>query len=330
MPPTRFPLVILLTLAAAAAQAQDADIKGGTDHPLISRYTGASILGYKETAFDEFDLPVGLTDTPAAGKQPLKVEHLQGKHTRILYVAPAQRSTLEVFTNYQQAIARAGLRTLFSCGGTTTPCGRSGTLSGALYPLEQQLKQSGRHSEYAFSLPRDERYIAAAGSNAYVSVYIARGGNSGVERVYDRAVILLDVIEPTTMDTGRVTVDAAAMAKGLSTEGHVALYEIYFDTGSATLKPESDTALREITSLLRTDPQLRLFVVGHTDNVGAFATNLDLSRRRAAAVVAALTTTHGIAATRLQAEGVGMLAPIASNETDAGRAKNRRVELVRR
>lgn len=272
------PFSVALTLAFAGA-AQEADIKGAKDHPVISRYAGASILGYKETAFDEFDLPVGLTPPPASpaagsstGRTPIESKPLQGKHTRLLYVAPPERSTLEVFTNYQQALDRAGLRVLFSCGGSTAPCGRGSPLARKLYPLEQILTQSGRNSEYAFNMPREERYISAQGKaqgkDVYVSIYIAREGNSALERIRERAVILLDVIETTTMETGRVTVDAAAMAKGLAAEGRVALYEIYFDTGSATVKPESDTALREITTLLRTDPQLRLFVVGHTDNVG--------------------------------------------------------------
>jgi OmpA-OmpF porin, OOP family len=132
------------------------------------------------------------------------------------------------------------------------------------------------------------------------------------------------------METGRVTIDAAVMARELAANGRIALYEIYFGFGSADLTPASDTALREIAALLRKDATLQLFVVGHTDNVGTFQTNLDLSRRRAAAVVRALSTAHGAESNRLQAEGVGMLAPLAANDTDAGRARNRRVELVRR
>jgi OmpA-OmpF porin, OOP family len=148
--------------------------------------------------------------------------------------------------------------------------------------------------------------------------------------LYDRPVILLDVIEAAAMETGRVTVDATAMARDLTATGRVALYEIAFDFASDALQPASDATLREIALLLRKDAKLRLLVVGHTDNVGSFETNLDLSRRRAAAVVRALTTAHGIDPGRLQPAGVGMLAPLAPNDTDAGRAKNRRVELVRR
>jgi outer membrane protein OmpA-like peptidoglycan-associated protein len=119
------------------------------------------------------------------------------------------------------------------------------------------------------------------------------------------------------------------MAKEIAQSGHVALYGIYFDTNSAELKPESDAALQEIASLLKQDPPLRLLVVGHTDSVGGYDANVALSERRAAAVLQALTTRFGIAAARLRAVGVGMAAPVAANDSEDNRAKNRRVELVR-
>ena len=108
-----------------------------------------------------------------------------------------------------------------------------------------------------------------------------------------------------------------------------ALYGIHFDTNRAELKPESDGALQEIAKLLKQEATLRLLVVGHTDNVGGFDANLALSERRAAAVFEALTSRYGIAPARLRAVGVGMAAPVAHNDTENGRAKNRRVELVR-
>ena len=95
------------------------------------------------------------------------------------------------------------------------------------------------------------------------------------------------------------------------------------------LKPESETALKEIAKLLQDDPGLQVHVVGHTDNVGGLEANMKLSLDRANAVVRDLTAKRGIAASRLKAGGVGPLAPVAANDTDAGKAKNRRVELVK-
>ncbi len=147
-------------------------------------------------------------------------------------------------------------------------------------------------------------------------------------RVYNQATAYsLYIVEKEAM-VQEVVADAETMARDLATTGRVALYGIYFDFDKAVVKPESEPTLREIARLLRENPALRLHVVGHTDSVGTLDYNLDLSRRRAAAVVAALTTGHGIAADRLRPAGVGPLAPAAPNTTEEGRAKNRRVELV--
>jgi OOP family OmpA-OmpF porin len=107
------------------------------------------------------------------------------------------------------------------------------------------------------------------------------------------------------------------------------LYGLYFDTDKDAVKPESQPTMAEIAKLMKSDPSLRLHVVGHTDNQGKPDYNLDLSRRRAANVVSELTNKDGITASRLDAFGCGLYAPVASNEAETGRAKNRRVELVR-
>ena len=140
---------------------------------------------------------------------------------------------------------------------------------------------------------------------------------------------MLYVVEVKPMDSARVTVDAAALGGDLTRTGHAAVYGIYFDTGKTDLKPESEQAIGEIAKLLKTDPALKLYVVGNTDNVGGLDSNMKLSQGRAEAVVTSLTTTHGIAPARLRACGIGPLAPVAANEAEEGRAKNRRVELVR-
>jgi outer membrane protein OmpA-like peptidoglycan-associated protein len=130
------------------------------------------------------------------------------------------------------------------------------------------------------------------------------------------------------MEGDLVTTDAAAIAGDITTTGHAAIYGIYFDTGKAEVKPESDAALKEIAKMLQGNAGLKLMVVGHTDAVGALAANMDLSKRRAEAVAQMLSTKYGVATVRLQAQGAGPLAPVASNKTEDGRAKNRRVELV--
>jgi outer membrane protein OmpA-like peptidoglycan-associated protein len=125
-----------------------------------------------------------------------------------------------------------------------------------------------------------------------------------------------------------VVANAEAMSNSIRNTGRVALYGIYFDTDKADLKPASDPAVAEIVKMLKADPSLKLFVVGHTDTVGQFAHNVQLSQARAAAVVNALVSKHGIAAARLTSFGCGPTVPVAANGSEDGRAKNRRVELV--
>jgi OmpA-OmpF porin, OOP family len=126
-----------------------------------------------------------------------------------------------------------------------------------------------------------------------------------------------------------VVANADALARGLRETGHVAVNGILFDTGKTDLKPESQQALVEVAKLLKADATLTLYVVGHTDNVGGLESNMRLSQGRAEAVVKALISGHGIAASRLKPFGNGPYAPVSTNETEAGKAKNRRVELVK-
>jgi OmpA-OmpF porin, OOP family len=137
----------------------------------------------------------------------------------------------------------------------------------------------------------------------------------------------LNIVEKQAM-AQEVTVDASAMASSIADSGSVAIYGIYFDTAKSDLKPESEPAIDEIAKLLTGNPTLKVYIVGHTDMVGEAAGNVKLSQARAESVINALVSKHGIAAARLIAFGNGPYAPVASNKTDEGKAKNRRVELV--
>ena len=125
-----------------------------------------------------------------------------------------------------------------------------------------------------------------------------------------------------------VVADAAAMQSSLNETGRVAVYGIYFDPGQALIKPDSQAALGEMGKLLRSNSHLNVYIVGHTDNQGTLAGNLELSQQRAQAVVDALVREDRIDARRLAAKGLASLSPIASNAEEAGRTLNRRVELV--
>jgi len=147
-----------------------------------------------------------------------------------------------------------------------------------------------------------------------------------VEAFNDGRAYSLLIVEAKPMQD-EVTTDAAALNKGISETGKIAVYGIYFDTAKSLVKPESKPTLDEIVKLLGQNPKLRLFVVGHTDSDGSAESNMKLSAERAAAVVKALVA-NGIAASRLKSAGVGTYCPVESNRSEAGKAKNRRVELV--
>ncbi len=138
----------------------------------------------------------------------------------------------------------------------------------------------------------------------------------------------LDIVEQEAM-AQEVTANAESLAREIASTGHVSVYGIHFDFDKADVKPESDPTLKEISKLLSQNTNLKLLVVGHTDSVGKIDYNMNLSRARAEAVVTVLVTRYGVAEDRVTAYGVGPLAPVASNETDEGRALNRRVELVK-
>jgi outer membrane protein OmpA-like peptidoglycan-associated protein len=169
----------------------------------------------------------------------------------------------------------------------------------------------------------------AKGSNWYnTTLRLAKGGKEVwilVEARSDNH--WLTIVERQAMQQD-VVMDAAGMANGLSTNGSVSLYGVYFDTSKSELKPESEPTLSEIAKLLKGNAALKVAVVGHTDMVGDPAANLKLSQARAQSVINALAAKYGIVASRLTPFGNGPYAPVASNKTEEGRAKNRRVELV--
>jgi OOP family OmpA-OmpF porin len=166
------------------------------------------------------------------------------------------------------------------------------------------------------------------GGAQYITLKISRDNSETwvhVEAVSSQYTLYM--VEKQLMKQA-VVADAASLAGSIRETGKASVYGIYFDTGKSEIKSESEPALKEIAKMLQADPRLKLYVVGHTDNVGAYAANLTLSNSRADAVVKALVGRYAVAASRLQPFGAGPTAPVQSNATEEGRARNRRVELV--
>ncbi len=317
------PVVALVVWLAALSGALAQDVDGGADHPMIPRYDGSQIVSYDQAAFTDFALLVA----PAMNYGGLEQNRdattmLEGSLTRITYRGPADRSTLEVMRNYEEALAATGFTTIFAC--SRDECGGR-NFNHAASPRGYYLGFGEYHA--------DQRYLAArltrAEGDVYAGLYVVlnRAGG-GPDK--DRPMIQLDVIEIAPMEERMVVVEADAMERELAAEGRVAVYGIHFDFDQDTMREDSRDQLQEIAALLSANPQLHVLIVGHTDSQGSYEYNQDLSQRRAASVVAALASEFGIDRGRLAPVGVGMAAPTATNRTEDGRALNRRVELVER
>jgi outer membrane protein OmpA-like peptidoglycan-associated protein len=301
------PLVLLIVcLHASGATAQTRDAAGAKDFPGIGRFAGSVITGYQVKDFDAARLQA------AAFKDgnPADARRLEGRITRIAYATKPGPSILEVSRNFETQLAKAGYETLVACD--TDACGGIPfTEAIDVLPIPQMWVDGFNYHYYA------GRKVEG-GRETYASVIVSENNR---EIHAQLTVAELGAIE-------NKMVDAAAMAKGLGETGHIALYGIYFDTDKTVVKPESRPTLEQIAKLLNGQPQLNVFIVGHSDNQGAYDYNLDLSRRRAEAIAAELVKSYRIAQGRLRTAGVGFLAPVGSNASDAGRALNRRVELV--
>jgi OOP family OmpA-OmpF porin len=340
----------LIHFVFADATIPTADKKGAKDNPLLQRYEGSYIVAYEKKSFDEFVLPLSkLEQLPGDAKdthnnrvyEPKQKKALEGERTRIVYLIPADRSPLEVVRNYQEEIEAKGGKVLYQC--KAEQCGadpkRSSSGGGGDMSLSMFLYPDDRIQDENFSNGScaqrsnisDQRYLAAelADEDTYVSVLAFTLHDDGYCKALNgRTITAIDILQTKPREQKMVTVSASEMAKKIESTGSVALYGIYFDFNKADLKPESDATLDQIAQLLKNDNAMKLLVVGHTDNVGTFDFNMGLSQRRAAAVVAALTGKYGITKARLVPIGVSFAAPVASNKSEEGRAKNRRVELV--
>ncbi len=305
------PFAALLLIAPcafglSASLADKGDVAGSKDYPGIGRFAGSVITGYEVKDFDATRLQAATFKDGKATDE----RKPEGRITRIAYKTGPGPSIVEVSRNFETQLKKAGFDTLLACN--TDECGG--------IPFTEALDTLPIPAMWIDGF--DYRYYVGhkqtAGGETYATVLVSKNN----DEIYAQLVVAeVGAIE-------NKMIDAAAMAKGLGEAGHIALYGIYFDTDKAVIKPESAPTLAEIAKLLNGQPALQVFIVGHTDNQGAYDYNLDLSRRRAEAVAAALAKSYKVAPGRMKTAGVGFLAPVASNATEPGRALNRRVELV--
>ncbi|MEO7106688.1 MAG: DUF4892 domain-containing protein [Rhodoferax sp.] len=326
-------------LVQAANPMPTKDLKGLTDPDGLKRYTG-SILTYRDdAAYDELKFPMGKVASKDDQAVAARSLDRSGQRTMLQYLTPVGKSALEVVRNYQQDLKAAGYKPTFECAGEA--CGSaewirqgyfiSTLVSGAYW------SNIGDNSPAACgggANVGDFRYALldnpATGSTVAVAAW-----RPGILSAYcdepeyqKRTSIVVVKMDAKAREQAMETLSASEMGKSLDSSGKVAVYGILFDTNKADIKPDSRASLDQIGALLKQQTSLKLHVVGHTDNVGTLPANMELSKRRAEAVVGTLVSSYGIARDRLTGNGVASLAPVASNRDEAGRAKNRRVELV--
>jgi outer membrane protein OmpA-like peptidoglycan-associated protein len=327
----RLGLVSLAALAACASlasAARAADAAGCKDAGGLKRFERASIVMCEQRDFAEYTLPTGKTARDENGTMTNKFEAslaLEGRLTQSVYAVPKGPSSAEVFRNYKADLAAKGYKLLFEAKQADT--GMLGHFFEERGPGTQIWGYSDDEARYAAAVKED------GDAKTYVALYVveyADGYEPKFRPEKGQVMVRLDTVQVGELTDRMVVVSASQITKDLSVNGKVALYGILFDFNQATIKPESRPTLDEIGKFLKENPSQNIYVIGHTDNVGGFDFNVQLSKARASAVVAELAKSYAIPPGRMVASGVGLQAPTASNATEDGRAKNRRVELLPR
>lgn len=331
--------------SAHALDWNSKDVTGSQDHPLIHRFNGSWLVGYQHVDFDATIFPsqIGLEGM----NELIKPNKAEGKITRLLYLAPPGKRPYEVHKNYITALKAAGYQETLSCAGDkecqSTSYGlnkgmeemkildfgdaveANPALKEILYRVDNGGNIFGEHGQYQ---QMSVGTISANGKTANLVI------TSDKHYSGDITVTYIQIVQPEDMQLGQVSVDLNGLqskdkiASELSSQGRVAIYGVYFDTGKAEVKPESKPQLAEMGKYLQENLDKKVFIVGHTDNQGNFTANMKLSVDRAKAVVTALSKEYSIDANRLSAQGVANLSPVESNKDEGGKAKNRRVEMV--
>lgn len=316
-------ILLCLTLSASAQ-----DMDGALEHPLVTRFPGTDLTWQTIETFRPYRIPTG----PVTGYRTIgDWVDIEGRVTRSFYrYDGTERDANEIYLNFRNAFADEGFEFL----GEGISDDRKGTEIGTGQWLTVYL------NENPFTAPGDATTMSAGTSSAGGAGSFVATKDRAAGRIYivltveqhseDMVGTLIDIVEVAPPEIGLVSVDAEAIGRDLAEKGRVVLDGITFEFDSARLTSESDTALAAVNTHLVAFPDQSFFVVGHTDAVGRFDYNRDLSEARAAAVVAALVDRFGIARARLIPHGVGPLVPVFSNASDAGRDRNRRVELVER
>ncbi len=316
--------LILVTVALMSSTnifaQRTTDIKGAKDYPLVSRFEGSIIEFYKVTKWGTYKLPVFKDDTSHPNyKHPLVLE---GKIMRWQYSVSPDNNPAYIMKNFETAFKNSDYKILLEGKPGEDFDEGPASFQGDYYGSQEHLNLE----KFGFAynpIGNHKAIIVAKTHKDNNDIYIV----DVISDFSNTSLITQDVIEVQAAETGKVT--AVSLDKDISATGHVAIYDIHFDTGKSAIKPESANALKNIADYLKAHSHEQFLIVGHTDNVGNFDANLKLSKNRAVAVLNELVQKYGVKEDQLKAYGDGPTAPVSTNTTDEGRAKNRRVEIVK-
>jgi OOP family OmpA-OmpF porin len=296
---TSIGIVALWFLASAWVFPQE-DAEGCKDHPLFTRFPNMHISECDSSQFELRKFPVGL---PNKEDQKTKSVDVEGPTQWISYElneGATKPSALQIMRNFENAAKKAG----------ATIEGQYPGWCKAYYDEEGMPHMGNGCTSYG------------------LTIKFVRGGKETwlfLQAGEDEGNYMMTVSEREAM---KQEIGANEMADKLVKEGFLTIY-VNFDTGKATITPDSSQILDAAAAALKAAGDIKVEVAGHTDNIGTPEANQRLSEERAKAVMAALVQ-RGIKADQLTSKGYGQTVPIADNRTEEGRAKNRRVELVKK
>lgn len=333
-----FAMALAAFIPASSLLAKD--VEGSKDPADFKRVTGSEIIWYKYSKFNELKIALSSVEFDY-DKQDFaknKRDKAEGQLTTLYYKLPADSSNLEAIRQYQSELKPAGYETLFEAADDKLDNGYNRFVS-EIFPEAKKTDQL----QYLHEFNHGKQHYAILkgkgkeGNEIYVSVYAftLEDVSTGFDKLVENhklekgnVIVRLDVLETKAMETRMSAVKAEEITSTIDTTGRIAIYGVYFDTDKSDIKPESAESLAEMAKAINAGKGTYL-IVGHTDNQGDLNYNQTLSLKRATAVTAALTGEYKISADRVIPVGVGMAAPLAPNTDDKGRAKNRRVEIVK-
>lgn len=325
-----------ITHAAIAVE----EIEGSSDFPNVGRVADSVMIGYDIQEYGEGlfikGIKKGSSNSKKQFNKTIEKQYVEGALSSYIYVLKSGQSPLLAIKNYQEGFAELGdVTNVYSCRSDECDSGLGEYFS---WTKGRRFKTNNRDLNTAFAVRsyyQGQRYwfatVKSESADYAVSVYAAQVSNTRKFKHLNAndTIVRVDVVTNKAFEKNLEVVDASAIEAKISQTGFIDLYGLYFDTGSHTLKESSVPAMSEIVKYLQANPSISLYVVGHTDSDGSLELNQSLSQRRAQEVVGRLVSENGIDTSRLKGIGVGLATPIASNDTEEGKALNRRVVLVK-